>query len=42
MLRFIAGVVVGVWFAQNYQLPNVGKGLEDFQEKYLKKKPEDS
>jgi hypothetical protein len=36
MIRFFAGVVVGVWLAQNYNLPDVGNEFEKFQKKYLK------
>lgn len=42
MMRFFAGVVVGIWLAQNYQLPDVGKEVDNFQQKYLKRKPDDS
>jgi len=38
MIRFFAGVVVGVWIAQNYSLPDVGNEIDKFQKKYLKPK----
>jgi hypothetical protein len=42
MLRFFAGLVTGVWLAQNFHLPDVGKEVSLFQQKYIKKKPNDS
>ena len=40
MMRFFAGVVVGVWLAQNYALPDIGNEFDRFQKKYLKQKPD--
>lgn len=36
MYRFIAGTIFGVWLAQNYSLPDVGKEIENLRKKYLK------
>jgi len=38
MIRFISGIVVGIWLAQTYDLPNVANEFEKFQKEYLKKK----
>jgi len=40
-MKFFAGVVVGVWLAQNYQLPDVGKEITNFQKTYLKRKSDE-
>ena len=37
MIRFFSGLIIGVWLAQTYDLPNVSKEFEKFQKQYLKK-----
>ena len=37
-MRFFAGVVVGVWLAQNYALPDIGTEFDRFQKKIFKTK----
>ena len=38
MIRFVSGLVVGIWLAQTYELPNIASEFEKFQDQYLKKK----
>lgn len=41
MLKFLCGVVVGIWIAQNYDVPDVSKVLNDLQKRYLVPKKSD-
>ena len=41
MFRFFAGVIVGLWLAQNYNVPNVSTEFDNFQKKYLKDSTQD-
>lgn len=36
MLRFFSGVVVGIWIAQNYSLPDVGNEISRIHTTYIK------
>ena len=36
MFRFFAGVVVGIWIAQNYNFPDIGKEFYNLHQKYIK------
>ena len=38
MLKFLCGVVVGIWLAQNYDMPDVGKEFGKLQKRYRKSK----
>ena len=37
MIRFFSGLIIGVWLAQTYDLPNVSKEFENFKNNILKK-----
>lgn len=34
MIRVFSGFIFGVWLAQNYSLPDIGKEIDNLQKKY--------
>lgn len=42
MLYFIVGILAGAYLAQNYQIPDVKKGLNDCLEKFKKLEKENN
>ena len=39
MMRFAAGVIVGIWIDQNYRVPNVEQKWNEIKDKILEEKP---